>query len=372
MARARWGAIRILVLGFSLLVSCVAFDMNDRAAAQSTVAQPQYGLASKRPVLQAACRYCPWGALGDVVKKAMSFYGYDVAICYACSGEDGARIVSRRLTPPEVTDRQFAEGTGLQPQAPIDFGVTNAENVRRAYEGKEAYQKDGPMANLRVIARIESPAYLMVAAVRSSGITDLHQIAEKKMPVRIMAGVAGGLGNIDVVLRHYGFSRQDVLSWGGKILAGNALLRNPDFDVIIGVGVLANYPEGGMWYEMTQRKDLTFFPIPEELRQKLVRENGAVLVDLPFRYMRGVGDTAIPTVGFSGIDVYGRDDLSDAFVYDVAKALDEKRDLIRWTGQPFSYDPMTVANGSGVPLHPAAAEYYRERGYPVDAMQATK
>jgi uncharacterized protein len=364
-------AIRILILSVSLCVSCLALETS-RAAAQPSTSHPQYGISVKRPVLQAACQYCPWGALGDVVKKAMSFYGYDVAICYACSGEDGARIVSRRLMPPEVSDRQFAEGTALQPKAPIDFGVTNAENVRRAYEGKEGYRNDGPMTNLRAIARIESPAYLMIAAARSSGITDLHQIAEKKMPVRIMSGVAGGLGSIDVVLKFFGFTRQDVVSWGGKILAGNALLRNPEFDVILGVGVLANYPEGGMWYEMTQKKDLVFFPVPEELRQRLVKENGAVLVDLPFRYMQGIGDVPIPTVGFSGTEVYGRDDLPDSFAYDVAKALDEKRDLIRWTNQPFSYDPMTVANGSGVPLHPGAAKYYRERGYPLDREQAAR
>jgi uncharacterized protein len=366
MAGKCFSVIRILVIGIALIVGSMALDV----AAEDATAQ--YGVAAKRPVLQAACRYCPWGALGDVIKKAMSFYGYDVAICYSCSGEDGARIVSRRLMPPEVTDRQFALGLSLQPQARIDFGVTNAEYVRRAYEGTEGYQKDGPMTNLRVIARIESPAYLMIAAVRSSGITDLHQIAEMRIPVRILAGVAGGLGNIDVVLGHYGFTRQDVVSWGGKILQGNALLRNPNFDVILGVGVLANYPEGGMWYEMTQRKDLVFFAVPEDLRQKLVKENGAVLVDLPFRYMRGVGDDPIPTVGFSGTDVYGRDDLPDAFVYAVAKALDEKRDLIRWTNQPFSYDPMTVANGDGVPLHPAAARYYHERGYLVRGAEASK
>ena len=53
-----------------------------------------------------------------------------------------------------------------------------------------------------------------------------------------------------------------------------------------------------MWYEMTQKKDLIFFPIPEELRQKLVKENGGILLDLPFRYMQGVGDAPIATVGF--------------------------------------------------------------------------
>lgn len=371
MVKTCCSAIHILVLSAFFLMGCLALD-TQRAAAQSVPTATPYGVSVKRPVLQAACQYCPWGALGDVVKKAMSLYGYDVAVCYACSGEDGARIVSRRLMPPEVSDRQFAEGTELQPQGPIDFGVTNAENVRRAYEGKGGYRNERPMTNLRVFARIESPAYLMIAAVRSSGITDLHQIAEKKLPVRIMVGVAGGLGNIDVVLNHYGFTRQDVLSWGGKILAGNALLRNPNFDLILGVGVLAHYPEGGMWYEMTQKKDLVFFPVPEDLRQKLVKENGATLVDLPFRYMRGVGDTPLPTVGFSGIDVYGRDDLPNSFAYDVAKALNEKRDLIRWTNQPFSYDPATVANGGGVPLHAGAASYYREQGYPLSAVEAAK
>ena len=372
MASKCSGFMRIIVIGIAFVVSSLANVATQRALAEDGASQPQYGVAVKRPVLQAACQYCPWGALAVVVKQAMSFYGYDVAICSSCSTEEGARIVSKRLMPPEVNDRQFALGLPLQPQAPIDFGVTNAENVRRAYEGKGGYQKDGPMTNLRAIARIESPAYLMIAAVRSSGITDLHQIAEKKMPVRIMAGVTGGLGDIDVVLKYFGFTRQEVVSWGGKNLNGSALLRNPNFDVILGVGVLANYPEGGMWYEMTQKKELVFLPIPEELRQKLVKENGGVLVDLPFRYMQGVGDAPIPTVGFSGTEVYGRDDLPDAFVYDVAKALDERRDLIRWTNQPFSYDPTTVANGGGVPLHPGAARYYRERGYPLNAVEAAK
>ena len=374
MARASFRITRVVVLGVSVLLTSLVLGPSQRAIADDSAAQSQYGIAVKRPVLQAACQYCPWGALGDIIKKAMSFYGYDVTICYACSGEDGARIVSRHLMSPEVTDRQFGLGLGLQPQAPIDFGVTNGEYVRRAYEGKGGYQRDGPLTDLRAIARIESPAYLMIAAVRSSGITDLHQIAEKRMPVRIMAGVAGGLGSLDEIFKYNGFTRQDVVSWGGKILSGNALLRNPNFDVILGVGVLANYPEGGMWCEMTQKKDLVFLPIPETLRQKLVKENGAILVDLPFRYMQGVGDVPIPTVGIFPARKYitGRDDLPDGFAYDVAKALDERRDLIRWTNQPFSYDPMTVANGDGVPLHPGAAKYYHERGYPMNGGESLK
>ena len=65
-------------------------------------------------------------------------------------------------------------------------------------------------------------------------------------------------------------------------LAGNAHVKNPRFDVMLGTGVLSSYPEGNssypegnMWYEMSQKKDLVFLQIPEDLRQKLAKEHGA-------------------------------------------------------------------------------------------------
>ena len=48
------------------------------------------------------------------------------------------------------------------------------------------------------------------------------------------------------------------------------------------------------------------------------------------------------------------------------------RELLRWANQSFSYDPNTVWNGEGVPLHPAAERYYRERGYVREVVGATK
>jgi TRAP-type uncharacterized transport system substrate-binding protein len=210
----------------------------------------------------------------------------------------------------------------------------------------------------------------MLATVKGSGITDLRQIREKKMPVRIMLGPNAAL--LHAVLEYYGITERDVTAWGGTFLAGNALVRNPRFDILLGTGVLSNYPEGSMWYEMSQKKDLVFLRIPEELRQRLAREHHGELVTLPFRYLRGLDDEPYPTVGLSGLFVYGRDDLPDPFVRDVARGLDEKRSLIKWAIQPFSYDPNTVGEGGGVPLHPAAARYYRERGFLREGASATR
>jgi TRAP transporter TAXI family solute receptor len=343
------------VLGFA---SACLFPITGQA--QQGAGDQEYGIAKNRPVLQASCQHCPWGALGDILKKIMAPQ-YDIAICYSCSGRNGVRFVSKRLVSAEINDRQFAQGVTFRPDAPIDFGITQLEFVQWAYQGTNGYEKDGPFKNLRMIARIEGPSYLMIAAVKSSGITDLRKLRENKTPVRIMTSVRSEV--LDSVLDYYGLTRKNVAEWGGKFLEGTLLLKNPDFDLIIGVGTLSNYPEGNMWYEMTQKKDLEFFPVPEDLRQKLVKDYDAELVDLPVRYMRGVGDAPLPSVGISGLAVYGRDDLPEQFVLDIAKGLDDKRGQIKWASQPFSYDSSTVWNGRGVPLHPAAERYYRERGY---------
>jgi len=327
--------------------------------AAKPAATPLTGVSIKKPVLQAACDMCPWGALGNVLKTMMVKYGYDVQVCLSCSGGEAARIVALRQMPPEITDRQFGEGTLVNPKGPIDFGITGRAAVKTAYNGNPAF-KEGPFKNLRLIANIESPSYLMVAVTKESGITDLSQVVKLKMPVRIL----GGTGAAAQVLAYYGITPQYVESVGGKYYAGNNLLKNEDFDIIAGNGINANNPEGNMWYEMTIKKDLVFLPIPEDVRQKMHKDDpNNQLVDLPFRYMRGVGDKPIPTIGTSGTAVYGLADLPDQFTYDVAKAFDEQQTMLKWAIMPFSYDPKTVIDGDGVPLHPGAEKYYRERGY---------
>src|SRR5262249_43038118 len=140
----RWVMVALAVL---LLSAFAAPGM-----AQDIGASKEYGIAAKRPVLQASCRYCPWGQLADILTTIMA-PAYDLAICYRGPGENGVRCASRRLVAAGVSDRLFAQGTSPRPDAPIDFGITQMEYGRRGYEGIDAYKKDGPLSNLRLIAR---------------------------------------------------------------------------------------------------------------------------------------------------------------------------------------------------------------------------
>src|SRR5690348_8946292 len=107
MSRNPFHVIRNALCAIALVACALGWALPSMA---QQAAPQQYGIAAKRPVLQAACQYCPWGALADVLKKAMAPAGYDVAICYSCSGVNSVRIVSRRQVGPEISDRQYAEG----------------------------------------------------------------------------------------------------------------------------------------------------------------------------------------------------------------------------------------------------------------------
>jgi TRAP transporter TAXI family solute receptor len=326
-----------------------------------TVVAQSNGIAAKRPIFGGSCPTCPWGALGDAVKEAMAPSGYDVQICYSCGGP--ARSV--RLVAEGQNTTQPQNATAATPPTPdgrVDFGGTGAELLQYAYLGIHdfAQDKEGARKHLRLIANLETPTYYLIAVNARSGITDLRQIAEKKMPVKLVArgGVAEGINA--AVLKYYGLSEETIKSFGGT--ASGSYARGADVDVVIGWTALLNAPEYAVWYDAPQQHDLKFLDVPADLRAQLAKTFLVQEHVAPIGVVRGM-DRRIPTVVRSGNVVYGRADLPDAFAYAVAQALDQHQDALQWTIVPFTYNPKTVWKLGDVPLHPGAARYYKERSY---------
>ena len=321
------------------------------------------GIAAKRPVFGGACKICPWGAMAEVVQAAMKPYGYDVQICHNCNAADAPRIVSEaRLPPPyrpdaavpEILAPRNAEGLG-----PVDFGAVAVQFLWNAYRGTGMYAKEKPRTNLRLIANIQDPSYVLVAAKAETGITDLSQIRQRRWPVRILsAGIGSGLAPI---LDHFGLSKEAIEAAGGRI--GNAPEDREHFDIAIGGGgVMTTAPEWRIWTEISQRFDLNFIELSDDLLAKLAREGEQERGIIPVGLYRGVA-RPIPTVVRTGTVIYGRDDMPEDFAYIVAKAMDERQELLQWKHLNFSYNVHNVWKAYEVPLHPGAARYYREQGY---------
>jgi TRAP transporter TAXI family solute receptor len=319
------------------------------------------GVAAKRPVFGGACPACPWGAMGDVVKEAMAPYGWDVQICYSCAG--GPRSVRLLSAASEATPpAKVTPATPPTPQGRLEFGATSVELLQYAYLGIHDFagDKEGPRKHLRLLANVQTPNYYVVAVDAKSPITDLRQITEQKLAVKLVARGGAGEPINAAVLGHYGLSADTIAALGGSTTG--SYTRGTPVDVLVGWAALVGAPEYALWYDAPQLQELRYLELPADLRARLAKEFYLHEHLTPTALLRGM-TRRIPTIARDGTAVYSRDDLPEAFAYAVARALDEQQAVFHWSHMPFSYNAQTVWKAWDVPLHPGAARYYRERGY---------
>lgn len=319
------------------------------------------GFQTKRLVLASACpEACPWGELGEFVRDAAAPAGYEIILCRNCNRMEGPRVVGRADYPPQLVEDDIRHGTTTRVKARIDFGITEASMMKWAYEGKYIYAKDGPYPNLRLLARIEDPTYLLVAVKPELGISSLAEIRDRKLPVRILTTMQPTEAP---VLEYYGLDKANLESWGGAIVMPKDVTADTQFDVVISsLASPANNPESSFWTTVTTAHKLHFLELPQDLRDRMVRDFDMVHTKARWGVLRGV-DREIASVGRSGEVVFSRDDMPNDIAYALAKAVDENRRELKWFVRPYSIDPLTIGNGNGVPLHPGAEHYYREMGY---------
>lgn len=288
----------------------------------------------------------PWGTLGVVAQRALAPLGYEVTFFTDMWGADNPRYVRDRKA---------------------ELGAHGLSGVRNMFEGKGPYVEEEPCPGLRLIAQVCEPAWLGIAVRAESEITDLVQVRESRLPVRLKTGRGE---ETSAVLRYYGLSVEEIEAWGGRLLPmpgpGRAVttwVATGDFDLIVDSIYAAYTPEHRHWWEATVLHDLRFLPIPSDLASRLCE---AGLYEepsfIPHMLMRGVRQD-IPSVQRLPNVFYTREDVDEGFIYEVTRALDEGRHLFRQTHLPYSYDPRVVARPRSVPLHPGAERYYREVGY---------
>jgi len=316
------------------------------------------GYAVKKPVYGGGGATAGWGAIGTIVREVMKPYGWDVQLCRTCAGAArAARNVAGAVMPP----RPGPNSTDPPPpNGPVDFGATGAQFLWWAYQGNHDFAKDpeGPRKNLRLVAHVQTPSYVLAAVKADLGITDLRQIKEKRLPVRLFAVGQGG-DITPTILAYYGLTKEGLESVGGK-LVGNTPEDQKAIDVFIGFGAASGeYQER---QEFNQKWDLKYLELAGDLRAKVAKDFDLEEGNIPVGLFRGL-DRPIPTVLRTGTALYGRDDMPDDFAYTLARAIDERQDLLQWSNVAYSYNPHTVWKAFGVPLHPGAARYYRERGY---------
>jgi TRAP transporter TAXI family solute receptor len=362
MRIARGFFVLLLLMVAALIVNARIADANAQNAAY----------AQRAPVVAASCRICPWGALADIVREAMAKYRWDVQVCYNCAGAaKELRYVESRASAPPYDPSGLATNFGMPidelayiepppPKGPMDFGITSANFLWWGYQGTHDFAGSPPAKDLRLVATVVAPMFVVVAVTAKSGITDLSQLKGK--PIHVLWDLGLLTTAAPEILAYYGLTKESIVAAGGSVELGLTVQNRRDFDVVIYQGDLSEAPEFNTWYQISQQYDLRFLRLPDPLLAQLMAHFDMVRMTMPAGFLRGVWEP-IPTVGYIGNAVYGRTDMPDAFAYDLAKAIDERKDLLETAYEHFAYDPAQVWKAYGVPLAPGARRYYREKGY---------
>ena len=357
-----WARADVLAAEASTVSGGTASDGAIAGIAPSSVVGPT-GIDVKRPLFGGACKACPWGVLASVTKEALKPAGYNVQICWVCWSSYGPREMADKTKPvwPTEADNVPKAYLELPPDAIPDISATSELNLIAAWNGVGPYAKDNRQRqNYRIIAAVQQPNFMMIAANKTSGITDLSQVKNRTKPTWI--AIVNRDAAIDKALAYYGISEDALRANGGGFIHTSERRARAAADLFIGGALLVNTPEQRVWYEASQLDDLIFFDIPAPLLADLAQVPGYSPAIAPLALLRGV-DRPIPTVMRSAHVIYVRDDAPDSFTYAVAKALDEHQELFRMYGDPFYYDVRLVAHSPVVPVAAGALQYYRERGY---------
>ncbi len=244
-----------------------------------------------------------------------------------------------------------------------DIALSFTSIANWSVRGKVAYTKK--IDSVTGIVGALDRYYLAAMATKRSGITSLEEVARKKMPVRIVSQPVGSSAEFSMrlLLEAYGMSYEGIKSWGGSVTptstgVAQSQMTDGKADIWIQV-VTAGHPAVS---ELALSTELVFLPYSDAIVKKMM-EYGYEKTILPARVFKGQ-DKEVPLVGFPTI-LIGHKEMKPETVYLLTKTLVEnKSELVKTHAgfKNFLPEESWKFESFGIPLHPGAAKYYREKG----------
>jgi TRAP-type uncharacterized transport system substrate-binding protein len=246
----------------------------------------------------------------------------------------------------------------------VDLGIVNPSLcLTMAYLGKGPWKEPQPV---RTIGVIPSTDQFLFAVAGRTGITSIEQIKEQRYPLRVSMRSQPDHADYLIVreaLAEYGFSLDDIVSWGGSIHAHGF---PPKPERVAAGEIDAIFDEAvNQWGTAAVKAGMNLLEIDDGMMKRLKAKGFQRGVITREEYP--VLDHDIPTLDFSGWPIFVREDADADFVRLFCASLEKRKDRIGWQGSgPLPVERMCLDSYDTplrVPFHPAAEAYWRERGF---------
>ncbi len=259
------------------------------------------------------------------------------------------------------------------------FAVTTPAAVAfMLYKGVGIASK--PCPSLRGLFKLPQRDPITLAVRADLGIKTFEEIVQKKIPLK-MATTAPDSGRAlgflyPELLKAYGTSEAEIESWGGKIvsadLGGQAIAKVEagEANALIHEG---DVPIAPNWKTLNQKVPMRALSIRDDVIEKL-KQYGVTKFDQTLKKGKYPGFLDdVTTMDYSDWIVVADASVSDDIAYRMAKIAVEKKDAFesqyrdmlpkgsKELGQ-YVADPKEMWKDLGVPLHPGAEKYFKEKG----------
>lgn len=240
-----------------------------------------------------------------------------------------------------------------------------------AFKGKGPFSKPLPIRTLAVFPSYDIVGFAVHAA---TGVKSLAEIKQKKIPLRLSTGQTTKralthhptMFTVTSVMKAAGFTLGDLKKWGGKIQSvtrpshpdRRAAIENGTIDAVFDEGIKS-------WGQTAVDQGFRYLPVEGQILERLTAMGYRQTV-VPASRFRGMTED-VKTVDFSGWPMVVHKDMPDEVAYALCEAIEARKDLIPTD----NYKPLDIAQlcaddeeaPHGVPLHPGAERFYRDRGY---------
>jgi hypothetical protein len=238
----------------------------------------------------------------------------------------------------------------------INAAFSFSSTAGEAWDGKEFFEKQGELRNIRELA-VLFPEPSQIVVNQDSGIDSLRQLKGKK----ITPGPKGSA--ISVVSRHLanalGLSFDDFdISYLSFSEAGQQFVDG-HIDSIF-YGAMA-YPAPPIVNASSQRK-IKMLPLSKELIDKLVKEHrGLEPYTLPKGCYPGV-ESEVPGIAANVVALVSKD-MPDEVAYTLTKSIYENFERYGKLAKAMALGKREeMAKEIGIPMHPGAVKFYKEKG----------
>lgn len=302
----------------------------------------QPGDAAWRMTLAGASPGGAWSAIGEAVTDELR-QGIPGSAFTLEPGQDGANAV-------------------LVQSGQVELGLVHSSIALAAIDGTSPFES--PQPDVRAVMLIYADAPFHFVVDQRAGLRSFEQLRDERIPLRLSVNTRGSLMELATrtALQSYGITYDDIRDWGGSVVFEPL---NPSYEAMQrgrmdAIGVTVQVPSRHA-VDAGRKVDLNLLPLSDEAVAFSNEALGTDVANIPSDAYTFL-ERDIPT--FAGrVILVTSEDVSEEQIYHLTEVLHDRLERIRRAHRSLqNLTPATMADVGGVPLHPGAARFYRERG----------